>query len=82
MLAIEQLLKGGSAEDMSKSELIWLCSIMGTATIVKLALWLYCRTSGSDIVRAYAKVFSIIFVLIHICKIINHGYILNSGSLF
>ncbi|CAM8895541.1 unnamed protein product [Rhodiola kirilowii] len=54
-LAVEQLIKGGSTDGMSKSELIWLSSIMGTASVVKLALWLYCRTSGSDIVRAYAK---------------------------
>uniref|UniRef100_A0A7N0T9A8 Cation efflux protein transmembrane domain-containing protein n=1 Tax=Kalanchoe fedtschenkoi TaxID=63787 RepID=A0A7N0T9A8_KALFE len=55
ILAVEQLLKDDSTEDISKYELIWLCSIMGTATLVKLALWLYCRTSRSDIVRAYAK---------------------------
>ncbi|CAD5185685.1 unnamed protein product [Musa acuminata subsp. malaccensis] len=28
---------------------------MLSATFVKLALWLYCRTSGNKIVRAYAK---------------------------
>jgi len=34
---------------------LWLYSIMIFATVVKLALWLYCRTSGNKIVRAYAK---------------------------
>ncbi|XP_076908951.1 metal tolerance protein 4-like [Bidens hawaiensis] len=28
---------------------------MLTPTIVKLVLWLYCRSSGNEIVRAYAK---------------------------
>lgn len=41
---------------MSYSQLEWLYIIMLSATGVKLALWLYCRTSRSEIVRAYAKV--------------------------
>ncbi|VFQ59526.1 unnamed protein product [Cuscuta campestris] len=28
---------------------------MITATLVKVCLWIYCRNSGNDIVRAYAK---------------------------
>ncbi|KAJ1377993.1 Cation efflux protein, partial [Sesbania bispinosa] len=39
---------------MSNDQLVWLYSIMVFATVVKLILWLYCRTSGNKIVRAYA----------------------------
>ncbi|GAB4835138.1 Metal tolerance protein 4 [Ancistrocladus abbreviatus] len=46
---------------MSSYQLIWLCAIMITATVVKFALFLYCRSSGNDIVRAYAKVYQILF---------------------
>ncbi|KAK2983410.1 hypothetical protein RJ640_002405 [Escallonia rubra] len=53
--AIEELIKDKASEKMTSDQLIWLCTIMITATVVKLALWLYCRSSGSDIVRAYAK---------------------------
>ncbi|XP_019224128.1 PREDICTED: metal tolerance protein 4-like isoform X2 [Nicotiana attenuata] len=36
--------------------IIIFAAIMATlATVVKLALWLYCRSSGNNIVRAYAK---------------------------
>ena len=37
-----------------------LFSIMLSATAVKLALWLYCKSSGNSIVRAYAKVLSML----------------------
>lgn len=53
--ALKELIEDDPSEDMSSNQLIWLCAIMITATVVKLALWLYCRTSGNDIVRAYAK---------------------------
>ncbi|GKV21733.1 hypothetical protein SLEP1_g31687 [Rubroshorea leprosula] len=53
--AVEQLIEDKSSESMSSNQLIWLYAIMLTATVVKLALWLYCRTSKSKIVRAYAK---------------------------
>ncbi|CAL9208725.1 metal tolerance protein 4-like [Musa acuminata AAA Group] len=53
--ALEHLLVNKSADKMTSSQLVWLYSIMLTATFVKLALWLYCRTSGNKIVRAYAK---------------------------
>ncbi|KAJ0606015.1 putative cation efflux protein [Helianthus annuus] len=43
------------AEKMSSLQLLWLYIIMLTATVVKLTLWLYCRSSGNEIVRAYAK---------------------------
>jgi len=54
-LAVEELVKDKASEKMTTDQLIWLFTIMLSATVVKLALWLYCRTSGSDIVRAYAK---------------------------
>lgn len=53
--ALEQLIENKPSEKMSSAQLIWLYSIMLSATVVKLALWLYCRTSGNKIVRAYAK---------------------------
>ncbi|KAI0523251.1 hypothetical protein KFK09_005645 [Dendrobium nobile] len=53
--ALEKLIENMPSEKMSFAQLIWLYSIMLSATVVKLALWLYCRTSGNKIVRAYAK---------------------------
>ncbi|KAF7120952.1 hypothetical protein RHSIM_Rhsim13G0228300 [Rhododendron simsii] len=53
--AVEQLVEDEGSENLTASQLIWLCTIMLSATVIKLALWLYCRSSGSDIVRAYAK---------------------------
>ncbi|XP_074564917.1 metal tolerance protein 4-like [Curcuma longa] len=53
--ALTQLIENTPSEKMTSAQLIWLYSIMLTATFVKLALWLYCRTSGNKIVRAYAK---------------------------
>ncbi|XP_076894834.1 metal tolerance protein 4-like [Bidens hawaiensis] len=53
--AVEQLVENKPAEKMSSLQLLWLYIIMLTATIVKLVLWLYCRSSGNEIVRAYAK---------------------------
>ncbi|GLT70651.1 hypothetical protein SLA2020_427150 [Shorea laevis] len=53
--ALEQLIKNEPSEKMSSNQLKWLYAIMITATVVKLALWLYCRTSSNTIVRAYAK---------------------------
>ncbi|MEI4872824.1 hypothetical protein Q8G47_29290, partial [Klebsiella pneumoniae] len=41
---------------MNSDQLLWLYTIMITATVVKLALWIYCKSSGNKIVRAYAKV--------------------------
>ncbi|KAL6966318.1 Metal tolerance protein 4 [Sarracenia purpurea var. burkii] len=55
ILAVEQLIEDKSSDKMSRSQLVWLFTIMISATVVKLALWLYCRSSGSEIVRAYAK---------------------------
>lgn len=53
--AVEQLVKDESPEKMTSDQIFWLYTIMITATVVKLALWLYCRSSGNNIVRAYAK---------------------------
>ncbi|GAV87739.1 Cation_efflux domain-containing protein [Cephalotus follicularis] len=53
--AVEELIKDEPSTKMSTNQLVWLYIIMLSATVIKLALWLYCRSSGSDIVRAYAK---------------------------
>ncbi|WOL02620.1 metal tolerance protein 4 [Canna indica] len=53
--ALERLIENTPSEKMTSTQLAWLYSIMLFATFVKLALWLYCRTSGNKIVRAYAK---------------------------
>ncbi|CAA3021015.1 metal tolerance 4-like isoform X1 [Olea europaea subsp. europaea] len=53
--AVEQLIKAEPSGKMSSYQLIWLYVIMLTATGVKLVLWIYCRSSGNKIVRAYAK---------------------------
>lgn len=54
--AVEQLIKDEVAEKMTFDQYIWLCLIMISATVVKFVLFLYCRSSGNEIVRAYAKV--------------------------
>ncbi|KAI3414746.1 ZT_dimer domain-containing protein [Psidium guajava] len=53
--AVEELVKDEATDKMNASQLAWLYSIMLSATAVKLALWIYCRNSPNDIVRAYAK---------------------------
>lgn len=53
--AVEQLVKNEPVDKMTSEQLIWLCVVMGMATTVKLALFLYCRSSRNEIVRAYAK---------------------------
>lgn len=53
--AVEQLIKDEPSDKMNSEQLLWLYSIMLSATAVKLALWFYCRSSGNKIVRAYAK---------------------------
>lgn len=54
--AVQQLIENDPGEKMTLEQLIWLYSIMIFATVVKLMLWLYCRSSGNKIVRAYADV--------------------------
>ncbi|XP_026391920.1 metal tolerance protein 4-like isoform X1 [Papaver somniferum] len=53
--AVEQLIKDEPSKKMDSSQLVWLYSIMLSATAVKLSLWFYCRSSRNEIVRAYAK---------------------------
>ncbi|XP_022988141.1 metal tolerance protein 4 [Cucurbita maxima] len=53
--AAEQLIQDKPSEGLSPEQFIWLCAIMISATVVKLALWFYCKSSRNDIVRAYAK---------------------------
>ncbi|KAL6998687.1 putative metal tolerance protein C3, partial [Sarracenia purpurea var. burkii] len=60
ILAVEQLIEDKSSDKMSFDQLVWLFKIMISATAVKLALWLYCRSSRNEIVRAYAKVYRVI----------------------
>jgi hypothetical protein len=60
--AVEKLIENLAPDRMTYMQLLWLYSIMLFATIVKFTLWIYCRTSGNKIVRAYAKV-NTIFVL-------------------
>lgn len=84
--AVGQLVENKSPEKMTSDELFWLYAIMITATVVKLTLWLYCRSSGNNIVRAYAKVclvsvlsgFDILMVILYLSKL----KISLSGSLF
>ncbi|AES70811.1 Mn-specific cation diffusion facilitator transporter MTP8.1 [Medicago truncatula] len=52
--AVKQLIENSPSEKMTSEQLIWLYSIMIFATVVKLILWLYCRSSRNKIVRAYA----------------------------
>lgn len=53
--AVEQLVEDKASEKMTTDQLVWLYAIMLSATVIKLGLWFYCRSSGSTIVRAYAK---------------------------
>ncbi|XP_077236276.1 cation efflux family protein isoform X2 [Tasmannia lanceolata] len=55
ILAVEELIKDEATAKMTSGQLVWLYAIMSSATVVKLALWLYCRSSRNTIVRAYAK---------------------------
>ncbi|KAF3653986.1 hypothetical protein FXO38_15361 [Capsicum annuum] len=57
--AMEQLVENKPPEKMTLNQLAWLYSIMLTAAVVKLAMWLYCKSTGNDIVRAYAKGYGI-----------------------
>ncbi|XP_050278742.1 metal tolerance protein 4-like [Quercus robur] len=53
--AAEELIKGEPSEKLSKSKLIWICTIMISAIVVKLALWIYCKSLKNDIGRVHAK---------------------------
>lgn len=53
--AVEELVEDKGTTKLSANQLLWLYTIMLSASVVKLALWLYCRSSPNEIVRAYAK---------------------------
>ncbi|KAJ4848399.1 Metal tolerance protein 4 [Turnera subulata] len=53
--AVEELIKNEPTAKLTPNQLVWLYTIMLTATVVKLCLWIYCRSSGNSIVRAYAQ---------------------------
>ncbi|XP_020599454.1 metal tolerance protein 4-like [Phalaenopsis equestris] len=53
--ALEKLIANNPPDKFTSEQLLWLYGVMLFATLVKIALWLYCRTSGNKIVRAYAK---------------------------
>ncbi|KAL7174651.1 hypothetical protein ACSBR2_033819 [Camellia fascicularis] len=53
--SVEQLVEDEASEKMTTDQLVWLYAIMLSATVTKLLLWFYCRSSESTIVRAYAK---------------------------
>lgn len=53
--AVEQLIQDEPSDKMNTGQLIWLYVIMLSATAIKLCLYLYCRTSGNKIVRAYSE---------------------------
>ncbi|GER41190.1 cation efflux family protein [Striga asiatica] len=55
--AVEQLIEDKQTEKLTYNQLVWLFSIMLSASVVKLGLWIYCKSSGNKIVRAYAKVY-------------------------
>ncbi|CAA0825763.1 Putative metal tolerance protein C3 [Striga hermonthica] len=53
--AVEKLIEDKQTEKMTSNQMEWLFSIMLSATVAKLGLWIYCKSSGNKIVRAYAK---------------------------
>ncbi|CAL9100267.1 unnamed protein product [Musa textilis] len=53
--SLKRLIEKEASDKMTSVQLLWLYSIRLSATFVKLALWLYCRTSVNKIVRDYAK---------------------------
>eukprot|EP00850_Spirogloea_muscicola_P023648 SM000374S13844 [mRNA] locus=s374:38452:40206:- [translate_table: standard] len=46
--------QGAAQAKLDLRELLWLCIIMGSAVIIKLGLYLFCRQYDNDIVQAYA----------------------------
>ncbi|CAM6083420.1 unnamed protein product [Calypogeia fissa] len=50
---VEQLLEGDK-QAMDAGQRIWLVVIMGLAIVVKLALYLYCKSFDNEIVNVYA----------------------------
>lgn len=52
---VRKLIEDKGSTKISHSQLEWIYIIMLFANGVKLALWLYCKTSKSEIVQVYAK---------------------------
>lgn len=67
--ALEELIKNEAPAKMSGNQLLYLYIIMLSATAVKFLLWIYCRSSGNKIVRAYAKVLSLFISSLYIYAI-------------
>ncbi|XP_010504748.1 PREDICTED: putative metal tolerance protein C3 [Camelina sativa] len=55
LVAAEQLISNEPSDKMNHDQLVWLYSIMLSATAIKIVLWIYCKSSRNHIVRAYAK---------------------------
>ncbi|KAL3678818.1 hypothetical protein R1sor_021774 [Riccia sorocarpa] len=51
---VEQLMEGDSGSPWTSAERNWLMGIMGIAIVVKLGLYIYCRTFEDEIVLAYS----------------------------
>ncbi|XP_002972349.2 metal tolerance protein 4 isoform X1 [Selaginella moellendorffii] len=51
---VRQLLDGKPKTHLDMSQSIWMIAIMGTAIVVKLGLFLYCRSFKDEIILAYA----------------------------
>lgn len=54
LTGIQELIEANSSYSLSTRERAWLISVMSTVILIKLGLFLYCRTFQSDIVRTYA----------------------------
>ena len=65
-MAAEQLIANEPPEKMRDDQLVWLYSIMLSATAIKLVLWIYCKRSRNHIVRAYAKVYIVMYIHVHV----------------
>ncbi|KAG6553192.1 hypothetical protein Mapa_005252 [Marchantia paleacea] len=52
---VQQLTEGDAGRELSPEQRNWLIIIMGSAIAVKLALYIYCRTSENEIVLAYSQ---------------------------
>lgn len=63
LTGIQELVEGNSNFSLGNKERIWLISVMSTAILSKLGLFLYCRTFRSEIVQTYATVMNLCFML-------------------
>ncbi|KAL2650218.1 hypothetical protein R1flu_018346 [Riccia fluitans] len=51
---VQQLTEGDPGKQLSEDQRNWLIGIMGTAIVVKMGLYIYCRTFENEIVLAYS----------------------------